>query len=219
MKRIHKPILLMLGLFIGLSMACSLPFGAQDDFVAKQTEAQILASEDGFVPYMNRGVQIYLPYTYVLGEVEQDIPGLESILQMLAGTTVNSNVQSLIDSLINDVMMWGTNQNGDLSNRTRILILRNEKMAKLPLALVSVIDPSILGDKLGTIEQTKLDLAGREVLRLTAIQGTNAEAVYMLKDSDSLWFIAFFTTNNYLLPNLINFEKSVATFQVISVEQ
>jgi len=85
--------------------------------------------------------------------------------------------------------------------------------------LVSIIDPSVLGDKLGTIEQLKLDLGGREILRLTAIQGTSAQAIYMLKDSDRLWIIGFFTTSDKLESYLTNFEKSVATFQVILIEQ
>jgi hypothetical protein len=131
---------------------------------------------------------------------------------------VGTGFETMISRMTEDVRMWGTNTDGNLTNPTRILIMKNDELAKLPLALISLIDPSKLSDQVGKIEETKLTLGGREVLRVIATQAESAEAIYLLKDSDMLWIIGFITTSDRLVEGLTDFDKSVETFRVISVE-
>lgn len=198
-------------------LACSLPFGQKDttDYIG-QAESETLNL--GWRLYTNQGVQIMLPTTYELGEIETDLPGIQSILEMVASTQVGTGFETMISRMTEDVRMWGTNIDGNLTNPTRILIMKNDILAKMPLALISLIDPSKLSKEVGVIEETKLTLGGREVLRVTATQAESAQAIYMLKDSDKLWIIGFITTPDRLAGGLTDFEKSVATFRVISVE-
>lgn len=209
--------MLIILIMVMATLACTLPFAKKDttDYVAQaETEALTL----GWTVYSNRGVQISLPSTYMLSEIEQDVPGIQSILEMLAGSQAGTSVENLMERFTDDVMMWGTNLDGNLTNPTRILILKNEALAKLPLALISLIDPSKISPKAGIIEETKMVLGGREVLQVTAIQEASAEAIYMLKDSDKLWIISFITTPDRITSSLPDFQRSVSTFRVITVE-
>lgn len=217
MKNKNPHIFLVIVLLIASTLACSLPFGAKDttDYVAT---AEVEALTLGWRLYTNQGVEIMLPNTYELGEIETDLPGIQSILEMVAGSQVGTGFETMISQLTEDVRMWGTNNDGNLTNPTRILVIKNDALAKMPLALISLIDPTKLSDKVGTIEETKLTLGGREVLRVIATQAESAEAIYMLKDSDKLWIIGFITTPDRLVEGLTDFEKSVETFRVISVE-
>jgi len=217
MKNKLQHIIIVIMLLIASTLACNLPFGAKDttDYVAT-TEAETISL--GWRLYTNQGVQIMLPATYELGEIETDLTGIQSILEMVASSQVGTGLETMISRMTEDVRMWGTNMDGNLTNPTRVLIMKNDILAKMPLALISLIDPSKMSDKVGKIEETKLTLGGREVLRITATQAESAEAIYMLKDSDKLWIISFITTPDRLAGGLTDFEKSVATFRVISVE-
>lgn len=217
MKNKYLHILMVTVLLIASTLACNLPFGAKDttDYTAT-AEVEVLSLV--WRLYTNQGVQIMLPTTYELGEIETDIPGIQSILEMVAGSQVGTGLDTMISRMTEDVRMWGTNNDGNLTNPTRILVMKNDALAKMPLSLISLIDPSKLSDKVGTIEETKLTLGGREVLRVIATQADSAEAIYMLKDSGKLWIIGFITTPDRLVEGLTDFEKSVETFRVISVE-
>jgi hypothetical protein len=217
MKNKYLHILLVTVLLIASTLACNLPVGTKDttDYAATAV-VEVLSL--GWRLYTNQGVQIMLPTTYELGEIETDVPGIQSILEVVAGTQVGTGFETMISRMTEDVRMWGTNTDGNLTNPTRILIMKNDELAKLPLALISLIDPSKLSDQVGKIEETKLTLGGREVLRVIATQAESAEAIYLLKDSDKLWIIGFITTSDRLVEGLTDFDKSVETFRVISVE-
>ncbi len=216
LKKIFMALVLLT--LIMAILACSLPFGAQDN-VDEQATAVIEVQNLGWSLYANRGVQIMLPFTYLLGDVEQEIPQLNGILQQLAGSQVGEGLSTFFDGLVEEIVMYGSNQDPTLTEPTRLFIIRNKSFAKLPLSMASIFDPATFGDKLGEITETRLNLAGRDVLRFTAIQGNSAQALYLLKESDRLWIIIFATAPQQFAEELINFEKSVATFQVTSVEE
>ena len=212
-----RMVLVILTLILS-TLACSLPFNVQDN-VDEQATAVLEVQNLGWSLYANRGVQIMLPFTYLLADVEQEIPQLDSILQQLSGSQVGEGLNTFFEGLVKDIVMYGSNQDPRLNEPTRLVVIRNKSLAQFPLSMVSIIDPASFEDKMGEISETRLNLGGRDVLSITAIQENSAQALYLLKDSDRLWIITFITTPQEMTENLVNFEKSVATFTVTSVEE
>ncbi len=211
-------LLLVLLTLLGSVLACSLPFGIKDT-VDEQAVAETEVQNLGWELYSNKGVQIMLPSTYQLGDIEQDIPEVDYVFQMFAQSQAAVDLQSFFDGLVKDVVIWGTNFDGNLTDPTRILIIRNKAFAIMPLSLFRLVDTTSLDDKVGVITETQLSLGGRDVLRYTTTQTDSAQAIYLLKDSERLWIISFITSPAQLNESLFDFEKSVATFKVNFVEE
>jgi len=176
---------------------------------------------DVFTPYISRGVQIMLPGSYVLGDIENDLPILIEALSARADPEEAANTQSLYDQYGDDIMLWAFDSKSQNNAQTSVIVLRNEEFAGLPLFLIKPLTNLFIGEEVDTLEQEIIEINGRDTLRLLT-QSDNAGVItvqvyYVFKDSSKLWIVAFFTTLDELDTRLPDFDQSVGSFQVLSL--
>jgi len=169
----------------------------------------------------DNGVEITLPSTYVLGDVEEDlavlVEGLKAMSEEDAG-----DIQELYEKNKDDVILWGYDTDSPASHQTSLLVMKNEEFAGMSLAIISTFANVLLGSEVDTIQQERLTFGDREVLRFltTAVNAgvETSQAVYLFNESGKLWLIGFFTNSEQIEDRLPTFDAAVASFEVISVE-
>lgn len=236
--------LLFLLVFILPALACRLPFSAEPTEEAVQQETSIEeplespkveevqheeslplpqaeAVSDVFTPYSSRGVQIMLPGSYVLGDIENDLPILTEVLSARSDPEAAANTQLLYDKYGDDIMLWAFDSKSQNNAQTSMIVLKNEEFAGLPLFLIKPLTNLFIGEEVDTLEQEIIEINGRDTLRLLT-QSDNAGVItaqvyYVFNDSSKLWIVAFFTTLDELDTRLPDFDQSVGSFQVLSL--
>ncbi len=236
--------LLFLLIFILPALACRFPFGVRPTEEAIQQETSIeeplespkveevqheeslpLQQAEGvsdvFTPYISRGVQIMLPGSYVLGDIENDLPILIDALSAMADPEGAADAQSLYGQYEDDIMLWAFDSKSQKSAQTSVLVLKNEEFAGLSLWLIRSLTNLFIGEEADTLEQEIIEMDGRDTLRLLTKSENagviTAQAYYAFNDSSKLWIVAFFTTLDELDTRLPDFDQSVSSFQVLSL--
>jgi len=197
-----------------------LPDVEEETFEPEETEEEGAVSEETRV-LSDNGVEITLPNTYVLGDVEEDLAILVEGLKAMSEEDAE-DIQELYDNNKDDVILWGYDTNSPATHQTSLLVMKNEEFAGMSLAIISTFANVLLGSEVDTIQQEQLTFGEREVLRFLTT-GVNAgvetsQAVYLFNDSGKLWLIGFFTNSEQLEDRLPIFDAAVASFTVISVE-
>jgi hypothetical protein len=171
--------------------------------------------------YAENGIEITLPDTFVMGDVETDLAILMEGLQTL-GEEEADDIEALYEANKDDIILWGFDLNSPITHQTSVLVLKNEEFAGLSLAMAMSLANVLVGEEVDTLQQELLTLGGREVARfLTTTEEAGvptAQAIYLLNESGKLWVIGFFTTQNQIDERLPTFDAAAASFKVISVE-
>ncbi|MFH1446208.1 MAG: hypothetical protein ABIG43_02210 [Chloroflexota bacterium] len=236
--------LLLLLVFILPALACNFPFSAKPTKAVIQQEPtvegplesptteevqleesaplpQAEAVSEVFTPYISRGVQIMLPDSYVLGDIENDLPILIDALTAMADPEEAANTQSLYDQYEDDIMLWAFDTESQKNSQTSVLVLKNEEFAGLSLLLIKSLTNLFIGEEANTLEQEIIEINGRDTFRTLAQSESagviTAQAYYVFNDSSKLWIVAFFTTLDELDTRLPDFDHSVGSFQVLSL--
>lgn len=234
-KTISYFVLVMLVL---ATLACGLPFlnQAQEPSM-ESTEG---AGGEGSIPlesatstqevgggnqepriFSDNGVEITLRGSFVLGDVEKDLPILAEGLKVLIEAE-EINIRSLYEQNKEDIALWGYDTASQSQYTTSLIILKNEELAGTSLAIISVFANGLLKDAVDTIKQDRLTFGDREVLRfLTTSQSggiESAQAIYMFNETEKLWMIGFFTSQAEIEQRLGAFDAAVASFRFIPAE-
>ena len=173
--------------------------------------------------YAENGIEITLPDTYVMGDVETDLAILMEGLQTLGEEEVD-DIEALYEANKDDIILWGFDLNSPSTHQTSILVLKNEEFAglSLPLPMAMSLATVLVGEEVDTLQQEILTLGGREVARfLTTAEAAGvptAQAIYLLNESGKLWVIRFFTTQDQIDARLPTFDAAVASFKVVPAE-
>lgn len=222
-----KSILTILSLSMLLTMVgCSLPIPGlqQIESLFNPTENVPVETPELFGDwqvYESNGVQISLPNTYVLGDVEKDLAKLLDSVQSMSerGAVV---IRQILDQLQADFVLWAWTGESFSNPETGMAILKMDMFAKMPLGIISTLTGTVLGKESDSFEKEQLTLGDHEVLRFktsAAIDGKPATAViYMLKDSGELWVIGFFSRQEDFNLETAGFDTAVASFRVLSAE-
>ena len=169
----------------------------------------------GEVVFSDNGVEITLPDSYVMGDVEQDLALLVEGLKALSEEDAQ-DIQVLYDQNKDDIMLWGYDFKSPGDHTTSLLIMKNEELSGMSLALMSVFANALLGDEVDLLDQERLSLGGREVLRfLTTAENTGvdtAQVVYLFNEAGKLWVIGFFTNQAQIEQRLPVFDAAVSSF-------
>lgn len=186
----------------------------------EETQEEFTVSEENRV-LSDNGVEITLPSTYVLGDVDEDLAILVEGLKAMSEEDAE-DIQELYDKNKDDVILWGYDTESPSAHQTSLLVMKNEEFAGMSLAIISTFANVLLGSEVDTIQQERLTFGDREVLRFltTAVNAgvETSQAVYLFNDSGKLWLIGFFTTSEQLDDRLPTFDAAVASFRVISVD-
>ncbi len=195
------------------------PTGAQ---VEETTDAETPAAErTATTVYSGKGVEITLPSTYMVGDVDKDLAILIEGLKAMSEENAD-NIQELYDKNKDNIMFWGYDTDNPSNHQTSVVIMKNETFAGMSLPVISAFANILLGQEVDSISQQQMELGGRDVLRfLTTSENAGvktAQAIYLLNDSGKLWMIGFFTNQEQIDSRLPLFDAAAASFTVVSVD-
>lgn len=184
------------------------------------TEA-VRGNSPGTAVYTDNGVEITLPATYMVGDVDKDLAILVEGLKAMSEEDAD-DIQELYDKNKDDIMLWGFDTDSPPTHQTSVLIMKNEEFAGMSLAVISVFANLLLGQEVDSISQQQMELGGRDVLRfMTTSENAGvktAQAIYLFNDSGKLWLIGFFTNQEQFESRLPSFDAAAASFTVVSGE-
>ena len=216
MKRTKLILIGILTLFILTALACNLPTRAKVMETPAEISQELDTPTGGLAVYTSNGVQISLPNTYILRDIQEDLPALIQLLESFTASDPSSSIQSMMTGLEEDALLWGYDSADPNSIGTRILILKNEEMANIPLSFISTTVSLFLGKDAENLQSNNLKLGGQDVIRFTSRQEDSAQVVYALKSASKLWLVTFITSPIILDASLPDFDAGVATFQILT---
>lgn len=191
------------------AVACNLP-----SLVQKTPTTEPTPTPDfGMQTYYGAGMQILLPPTYVARDIQEDLPDILATVKSALGEG-NSTLATLVENLEGNVAWWGYDSAAPAISPTRLLIIKNEELEKLPVNLISGAIGAFLGTNTSALETDKLDLAGRDVTRFSYSQENSAWAGYVFKEQGMLWLVLFLTPPANLAAQTQYFEYSVASMVI-----
>ncbi|MDY6845544.1 MAG: hypothetical protein SVP52_00205 [Chloroflexota bacterium] len=189
------------------------------EIVEQQTptvsENEVFAEEQ---VYRDKGVEITLPATFVLGDVEDDFEALMEEGQLVQGDQAES-IKAIFENYKEDILLWGYDLQAGDQYGTSLLVMKNEQFAGMPLMIVSTFAKSIIGEQLDFVDQQQIKMENRDVLRFETSTGElgveNSQAFYLFNESGKLWIIAFFTDFDQIQDSLQDFDKAVESFRFV----
>lgn len=208
------PLILMIFILILAVLACGLPSFSQ----AEETQQNGLApggqpsvdNSGGTRVYSDNGVEITLPKTYILGDVDAGLAVLDKDLRAMS------------EQAAGDILLWAYDTVNSSNQQTGLAVMKNENFAGIPLAIISPFASALLGKEVDIINQKRLTLGDREALQfLTATDNAGIvtnQVIYLFKDSGKLWIIGFLTSPDQIADRLPTFDTAVVSFSVLSVE-
>jgi hypothetical protein len=245
-----KTAYILASMFLILAtLACRLPFRSDNNIeetsvssmapeveqtteeTAIETEAAATTEEveteapetGGTAIYTDSGVEISLPSSYMVGDVEKDLAILvEGLTAMSEDPEDAEDIQALYEKHKDDIMLWGYDTNSPSTHQTSVLVMKNEEFAGMSLALISTFANALLGEEVDSMSQDRLTLGDHDVVRFRTTSENagvaTAQAIYVFNATDKLWLIGFFTNQEQFEERLPAFDAAVASFTVVDVE-
>ena len=237
MNKKKTALILVTAAIILSTLACSLPFGrnandnAAEDTAAgsvstesESTEAPLVETEavaeeteaaSGPQVYSDNGVQLTLPSSYVMGDVEKDLAILVEGMMAMSEEDAD-DIQALYDKNKDDILFWAYDSNSPSDHMTSVVVMKNEEFAGMSLAMIAVFSNAFVGDEVDSFEQSQLILGGKDVLRFHTTSENagvaTAQAIYLFNDSGKLWVVGFFTNQTQFEERLPSFDAAVESF-------
>ncbi|KUK46111.1 MAG: hypothetical protein XD73_1010, partial [Anaerolinea thermophila] len=115
--------------------------------------------------YQDNGVEMALPATFILGDVENDFESLMNQGQSLEDEQAQT-IKGIFKDYKEDILMWAYDPEGDGQYGTGLLVMKNDQFAGMSLMLISTFAKSIIGDQLDFVDQQRIKMDNREVLRI-----------------------------------------------------
>ena len=241
MKKNHLSIVVILATLALSAMACRLPFFSRaEETPVLTTEGSPLAEESpqegstepspsssqlGFSGetqvYSNNGVQITLPASFEMGDIQGQLANLLDRIQSLPEFGSGS-IEEFYANNSDDILLWAFDTGSAEDYRTDMLVLKNEEFAGLSLGIVSTLERTLLGNTIEVIEQERITLGDRDTLRFLVsaedVGVDQAQVIYLLRDSGKLWILGFLTSQVPIEQHLPTFDAAVASFTVVDVD-
>ncbi len=190
------------------SSACNLP-----GLLERQPTPEPTPTPDlGMVWYQGDGVQILLPDTYERRDAIQDLGGILTYLEQLAGQ--NSPLSALTNNLESNIAWWGEDTAAPAVSPTQLLIVKNETLEGLPLSLIKSGVKMFLGNDADALQTSDLTLGSREVTRFTYGKENTGWSAYVFKEQGMLWVVLFITPPANLAAQQEDFDYSVSSMVI-----
>lgn len=218
MKKYALFIVILTLLLAGL--ACNLPSQAP----AAEVPA-VIEPADGFKTE-NRVIDdimitIALPESYYVSDSGADLSALVGGVGD-SGASINGDLQNLLSSAQEDILIWGYDAGSAADVPPSFVVIRNEDYAAMPLGIISTFAGTLLGNNVEILEETRLTIAGRDTLRwitLTREAGLELiQAVYLFKESGSLYLVGFNADRQSVYAQLGVFDAIVASLNIAELE-
>jgi len=171
--------------------------------------------------YQDNGVEMTLPATFILGDVENDFESLMNQGQSLEDEQ-SQTIKGIFENYKEDILMWAYDPVGNGQYGTGLLVMKNDQFAGMSLMLISTFAKSIIGDQLDFVDQQRIKMDDRDVLRFETSTGDlgvkSSQAFYIFNESGKLWIIAFFTDSEQIQGSLLEFDRAVESFKFVGDE-
>lgn len=188
--------------------ACNLP-----GLLERQPTPEPTPTPDlGMVWYQGDGMQILLPDTYEQRDAIQDLGGILTYLEQLAGQ--NSPLSALTDNLESNIAWWGEDTAAPAVSPTQLLIVKNETLEGLPLSLIKSGVKMFLGNDADALQTSDLTMGKREVTRFTYGKENTGWSAYVFKEQGMLWVVLFITPPANLAAQQEDFDYSVSSMVI-----
>ena len=196
-----------------LTMACSLPsFGKKETSVPPTP-----TPETGMQLYYGTGMQIMLPPSYVAEDIDSALPSIIATIKDFIGDE-SSLLSGLVDSIEGNVGWYGYDSANAAVYPTRLIILRNKALSKLPVSMITLGLEQVLGNDSALVDSDSIILGGRDVTRLSYSKDSTAWAAYLFKEADYLWLALYLTTPANMAAEMDDYELSVGSIQIDAVQ-
>jgi hypothetical protein len=197
-------------------LACNLPYQNPAADLPVMSEAVDGFRAESRVDGENL-VRIIVPDRYFLGQSGADLSTLVDRLDE-TGVSVSVDVQSLISSTQDDILMWGYDTESAAEIPTSFVVIKNEEFSSMPLGLLSTFAGTLLGNNVQIVEQNRLTIGGRDTLRwITITQEAGyalTQAVYVFKDSGTLYLVGFNADRQEVYGQLAVYDSIVASLTI-----
>lgn len=249
MKKSKNFLIWVILVLVLSTLACRLPFiGGADDAVddtaaadqqdevtdsaeaetanpePEETEAVEVVTEEAAAEagvYSDNGVQMTLPGSYEMGDVENDLAILVEGLQTMSAED-SDDLQELYDNNKEDILFWAYDSNSPSSHMTSVLVLKNEEFAGMSLTLIAAASNMLLGEEADSMNQSRMTLGNKDVLRFQTTSENagvpTAQAVYVFNEGGKLWLVGFFTNLDQFEERLPSFDAAVESFSYLPEE-
>ncbi len=188
--------------------ACNLP-----GLLERQPTPEPTPTPDlGMVWYQGDSMQILLPDTYERRDAIQDLGGILTYLEQLAGQ--NSPLSALTDNLESNIAWWGEDTAAPAVSPTQLLIVKNETLEGLPLSLIKSGVKMFLGNDADALQTSDLTMGKREVTRFTYGKENTGWSAYVFKEQGMLWVVLFITPPANLAAQQEDFDYSVSSMVI-----
>jgi hypothetical protein len=168
--------------------------------------------------FLENGVEITLPGSFVLGDPEEDLPSQIEGLPFLGEADPEGGFQINQDDLL--LLAYEFDDTGQV--QTSMAVIKNDQFGGIPLMVISTFAESMMGDRVQFLDQQQITLNGRNLLRFlisTAELGVQgSQAVYLFNESGKLWIIGFYINSNQVEARLEVFDDAVASFKIVDVD-
>lgn len=218
MKKYTKYLLIVT--LVLAALACNLPYQNP------ATEVPVMVEPaDGFrvenrVEGQN-SIQISVPDSYYVGDSGSDLSSLIGSIDF-SDVPVSGNLQDLVIDAQEDILLWGYDVGSGAEMPTSFVVVKNEDYAAVPLGLISTFARPMLGNNVTILEETRLNIAGRDTLRwitLTREAGYEfTQAVYIFKLSGVLYLVAFNADQQEVYGQLATYDAIVASLSFESFD-
>ena len=211
-----RKFLLVIVMLVLAGLACNLPYQSRevdipevnepvDDF---RVESRILGEDQ---------IRIAVPDSYFVGDAG---PGLDDLLGGidLAGVPLSQELQGLLENTQDDILLWGYDAGSTSGIPTSFVVLKNDQFAAVPLGTISTFAGSLFGDNVTIIEEQRVTIAGRDTLRWVTVTGEAGveftQAVYLFKESGTLYIIGFNADQQEVYAQLSVYDTIVASLTI-----
>jgi hypothetical protein len=235
MKNVHLYLILIVVLLI--SIACNLPFNRTENGVSSESKGTLteglneqleatLIPNDTMMPNQGEVFQvgdysIVLPVSFIVSDDLAGLPVLQELLDIIAQFGGN-DVESVTTFAKENIVLLGYDSEEPKIPPTSFLVLKNEQFSGAPLGLINVFVENILGDAVNLLESETVQLGGRRVIRWLAsvnLQGREtSQVIYLFKDYDKLWIIAFLADPASVNNQIAIFDDAIASFSFKATE-
>lgn len=229
MKKFY--LILAISSLLLASLACNIPsFTEGTGSVTTNIQPQdtpIRAEEPseehsgGMEVYRDNGVEITLPDSYVLGDVERDLAILGESLSGM-NQEGGESLQELYENNKDDILMWGYDASGQSTQPTSFVVLKNEEYSGIPLMIISRFANRIFSEEVASFEQERMRLGERDVLRILAVTDNNgvdtSQVIYLFNESGNLWVVVFSTGLDQVDARLSTFDAAVQSVSILEVD-
>lgn len=208
--------LIVILVFILAALACNLPHRNPALEVPVVTEPV-----DGFrletMVEQETMVSIIVPDAYFVEGAGSDLSDLIDNLAEASGG-LSLDAQSLLQGAQDDILLWGYDAGSGGQIPTSFVVLKNTEFAAMPLGVLSTFAGTLLGDEVQIIDQSRFNIGGRDTLRWITVTNQAGfeltQAVYVFKDSGTLYLVGFNGDRQGIYGQLPVFDQVVASLSV-----